>query len=147
MKFLKNLLDRRAKVTALIEMPQGSTKKIEIKDGLPVVDRELDIPVPISYGYIPGTICEDGDPLDVFVVSDKYLDTGHLLSVRVIGIFECVDQGKRDDKLLAVADGEDCKVLKAMAQVSHYLLNYKPGFKVNGYHFVKSFKELEKYKA
>jgi inorganic pyrophosphatase len=147
MKFLRNLFDRRPKVTALIEMPQGSLKKIEIKEGKPVVDREISIPVPISYGYIPGTLAEDGDALDIFVVSNKYLDTGHIVSVRVIGMFECQDQGITDNKLLAVAQDEECNPVKSMAEVANYLMNYKSGFKILNFRSKVSLKEIERYKT
>lgn len=145
MRFLKNLFDRRPRVLAIIEMPEGSLQKIELKEGRPVIDRMLSVPVPISYGYIPGTLCEDGDPLDIFVVSGKYLNTCDVVSVRVIGIFECLDQGLGDDKVLAIVEGEECSELKIMAQVANYLLNYKPGFVIKGWKEIKSKKDLEKY--
>jgi inorganic pyrophosphatase len=147
MKFLKNLFDRRPKVTALIEMPQGSTKKIEIKNGLPIVDRDLAIPVPVSYGYIPGTLAEDGDPLDIFVVSKKYLDTGHIINVRVVGIFECQDNGVSDDKLLAFAENEEHNLVESMTEVAHYLMNYKYGFKILNFRSKVSLEEIRRYKT
>ena len=146
MNFLKNLFDRRPKVKAMIEMPTGSLKKIEIKNGKPVVDRELTIPVPVSYGFIPGTLSEDGDPLDIFVISNKYLDTGDLVNVRVIGIFKCTDQGLEDDKVLAILEDEKIDSFEYMVKVANYLMNYKPGFELEDYKRVKNVKDLERYK-
>ena len=124
-----------------------STKKIEIKDGKPVVDRVLNVPVPISYGYIPGTLAEDGDALDIFVISNKYLNTGDLVQVRIIGMFECLDQGVSDNKILAVIEGESCNETICGSQVANYLLNYKSGFELLGWKKIKSLKELDKYKV
>ena len=144
MNFLKKLFNRRLKALAHIEMPEGSLKKIELKGDKFIVDRELSVPVPVSYGYIPGTLSKDGDPLDIFVVSEKFLDTGDFVDVEVIGVFECLDQGLEDDKVLGVTKDEKCKELEVMAKVANYLMNYKPGFEIKGW---KEIKDLEKYRV
>jgi inorganic pyrophosphatase len=144
MNFLKRLFNRRPKAVAHIEMPEGSTNKIELKGDGFFIDRKLTIPVPVSYGYIPETLSKDGDPLDIFVISEKFLDTGDFVDVEVIGVFECLDQGLEDDKILAVAKGEKVKELEAMAKVANYLMNYKPGFEIKGW---KEIKNLDKYRV
>lgn len=133
---------------AIIEIPQGSTKKIEIKDGIPMVDRMLSIPCPFSYGFIPGTMCEDGDALDVFVLSNKYLDTLDEVEIIPIGMFKCTDQGLGDDKMLAKTKDyhNEAIYLKEMVKVGMYLTKYKEGFKVNDYKRLDKTFKLEDYK-
>lgn len=124
----------------LIEMPMGTDKKIEVKDGVPTVDRVLKMVVPTNYGYIPNTLAEDGDPVDAFVISKKDLKTLDLVDVEIIGIYECFDQGIPDNKLLTKVKGEkytDNEILSEMVRVGHYLLNYKEGFKVTDYKSIK----------
>lgn len=121
------------KLIALIEMPEGTTDKIEVKDGNPVVDRVISIPVPANYGFIPNTMAADGDPKDIFVVSKVPLKTMDKVEVKVIGEFLCTDQDIEDNKLFAIKADESLDyiaVLRNMVQVGDYLLNYKPGFKV-----------------
>lgn len=124
------------KLTAIIEMPEGTTDKIEVKNGSPIVDRVISIPVPANYGFIPNTMAADGDPKDIFVVSQVPLKTMDQVEVKVIGEFLCTDQGVEDNKLFALKANEEfdkLTVLKNMTQIGDYLLNYKPGFKILGY--------------
>lgn len=90
----------------LIEIPCRSRVKYELdkETGLIRVDRILHSAVyyPANYGLIPGTYCEDGDPLDVFVLGEESLDSGVIARVRPIGILRMVDGGENDDKILAV---------------------------------------------
>lgn len=119
-----------------IEMPEGTNQKIEIKNGVPIVDRILSLNVPANYGYYPGIISKDGDPLDCFVVSKNPLKTADIVEALVLGQFLCTDQDVEDNKLFAVKADEkfdQITILKNMAQIGDYLLNYKPGFKVLGY--------------
>jgi len=124
------------KSKAIIEIPEGSLEKIEIKDGVPKIDRILTIPNPVAYGFIPDTLAEDGDALDIFVISNKLLNTSDEVEVKIVGAFKCTDQGVIDNKLVAVMSNEktdDLTILKNLAQIGDYLLNYKPGFVINGY--------------
>lgn len=124
------------KLKALIEIPENSKEKIEIKNGIPVVDRLLTIPVPANYGYVPDTLAEDGDALDIFVISQNKLKTAQSVEVTVVGMFKCLDQGVQDNKLIAILDGnkfDDVTIFKNVVQVGDYLINYKPGFIVEGY--------------
>lgn len=137
------------KTTAIIEMPAGTKDKIEIKDGIPMVDRTLDIEVPVAYGFIPNTLAEDGDPVDIFVLSSTKLKTNMETTVTVLGVFDCIDNGEEDHKLFGVIDKylftED-EIFQHVVNVGHYLLNYKAGFKVNGYSSIKDNSYLDKYK-
>ena len=132
---------------AVIEIPEGSTDKIEIKDGKAVVDRKLDQPVPVSYGFIPGTTAEDGDALDIFVISNKMLNTFDEVEVTIVGMFKCTDQGIQDNKLLAVISGEKTNglLIVHMSKIGNYLMNYKEGFEVQEYKEFKNKKEVSKY--
>jgi inorganic pyrophosphatase len=91
---------------ALIEIPYGSRVKYEMdKDsGLIRVDRILHSAVyyPANYGLIPGTYCEDGDPMDVFVFGEDPIFPGVVARIRPVGILRMVDGGEKDDKILAV---------------------------------------------
>src|SRR5215813_1731935 len=95
-----------AEVNAVIEISRGQTNKYEYDKELNVfrLDRNLYSPVhyPGDYGFIPSTLAADGDPLDVLVLVDAPSFPGCLMSVRPIGVLEMSDQGKKDEKILAV---------------------------------------------
>ena len=97
-------------VNAVIEIPRDSVNKYEYDKQLHVVrlDRTLFSPVhyPGDYGFIPCTLGLDGDPLDVLVLVEAPSFPGCLMEVRPIGVLRMVDQGKGDEKVLAVADSD-----------------------------------------
>lgn len=124
------------KFKALIEIPEGSLEKTEVKDGVASVDRLVTIPYPAAYGFVPGTLEKDGDPLDIFVLSKKPLKTLDLVDVKLLGLFKCTDQDLEDNKLLAIVENEhfdELTILKYMTSIGDFLLNYKSGFKVLDY--------------
>ncbi|MFZ0662842.1 MAG: inorganic diphosphatase [Acidobacteriaceae bacterium] len=96
-------------VTAVIEIPQGSVNKYEYDKKLHVfrLDRNLFSPVhyPGDYGFIPKTQAEDGDPLDILILGDAPTFPGCVYYARPIGLFEMLDQGISDEKILACATG------------------------------------------
>lgn len=93
-------------VNAVIEIPLDGTMKFEYDKKLHVfrLDRNLYSPVhyPGDYGFLPSTLGDDGDPLDVLVLTDTASFTGCLQEVRPIGLMEMVDNGEGDEKILAV---------------------------------------------
>ena len=93
-------------VTAVIEIPQGSRNKYELdKDtGMLRLDRVLYSAVhyPGDYGFIPRTLHEDGDPLDVLVMVKHQTFPGCQIDVRPIGVLKMLDKGEPDDKILGV---------------------------------------------
>jgi len=93
-------------VNAVIEIARGQTNKYEYDKQLHVfrLDRNLYSPVhyPGDYGFIPATLSNDGDALDVLVLVDAPSFTGCVMTVRPVGFLEMVDQGKDDEKILAV---------------------------------------------
>ena len=93
-------------VHAVIEIPGGSVNKYEYDKTLHVfrLDRNLHSPVhyPGDYGFIPSTLSEDGDPLDVLVLVDTPSFPGCVMDVRPIGLLLMLDQGIPDEKVLSV---------------------------------------------
>src|SRR5438094_42390 len=92
---------------AIIEIPMGSSVKYELdkRTGLIKMDRVLYSAVyyPANYGFIPQTLAEDDDPLDVLVLCQEPVVPLTLLKARAIGLMTMIDSGKRDHKILAVA--------------------------------------------
>jgi inorganic pyrophosphatase len=90
----------------VIEIPLDGTQKFEYDKQLHVfkLDRNLHSPVhyPGDYGFIPSTLSDDGDPLDVLVLVPGPSFPGCVQEVRPIGLLEMLDQGTLDEKVLAV---------------------------------------------
>ncbi|HET9946711.1 MAG TPA: inorganic diphosphatase [Patescibacteria group bacterium] len=97
-------------VNAIIDIPQGSSLKIEYDrtHGVFMLDRvEPNIfPKPVNYGFIPQTKDTDGDELDVFVICDEPIPTGVLVKATVIGIFNFEDDGDMDYKIVCVPEDD-----------------------------------------
>ncbi|NIQ78532.1 MAG: inorganic pyrophosphatase [Anaerolineae bacterium] len=91
---------------AVIEIPKGSNAKFEFKGGFFRLARFTTEAYPLDYGFFPGTLADDGDPLDVLVFSFRKLATGDTIRVRPVGVLMMVDRGNRDNKVLAVLDGD-----------------------------------------
>ena len=93
-------------VTAIIEIPRGSRNKYELdkETGMMKLDRVLYSAVhyPGDYGFIPRTLFEDGDPLDVLVRINEPTFPGCMVEVRPIGVLKMLDKGEPDDKILAM---------------------------------------------
>lgn len=94
-------------LTAVIGIPMGSSVKYELdkETGLLKLDRILYSAVyyPANYGFIPQTLAEDDDPLDVLVLCQEPVAPLTLVSARAIGLMTMIDSGKKDHKVLAVA--------------------------------------------
>src|SRR6201998_674170 len=125
-------------VNAAIEIPGDSVKKYEYDKKLNVfrLDRNLYSPVhyPGDYGFIPSTLSEDGDPLDVLVLVDAPSFVGCVTQVRPIGLLEMLDQGVPDEKVLAVgknnpryADVWNCSEIypHMLKEITHFFAIYK----------------------
>ena len=95
---------------AVIEIPLGSSVKYELDkaSGLIKMDRVLYSAVyyPANYGFIPQTLAEDDDPLDVLVLSQVSVAPLTLMHARAIGLMTMIDAGKKDHKIIAVATGD-----------------------------------------
>lgn len=93
--------------SALIEIPKGSSCKYELDKatGLLRLDRMLytSTHYPANYGFIPRTYADDGDPLDVLVIGIDPIFPMTLVQVYPIGVMRMIDDGKLDDKIIAIA--------------------------------------------
>ena len=94
------------KFEALIEIPKGSKAKYELdkKTGLLRLDRVLytSTVYPANYGFIPRTLADDGDPLDVLVLCNEIISPMTLVTCMPIGVIKMVDGGELDEKIIAV---------------------------------------------
>jgi inorganic pyrophosphatase len=90
----------------IVEIPQHSANKYEYDGNLGVfrLDRALYSPLhyPGDYGFIPGTLADDKDPLDVLVLVQQPSYPGVLIEVRPVGVLNMVDSDEKDQKVLAV---------------------------------------------
>ena len=95
-----------SKVNAIIEIPYGSNIKYEVdKDsGVVMVDRVLygAMFYPANYGFVPNTLADDGDPVDILVLNEYPLQAGSAIKCRLIGVLIMEDESGMDEKLLAV---------------------------------------------
>lgn len=93
-------------VNAVIEIPEGSKVKYEIdkETGFLYVDRVLfsSIVYPHNYGFIPQTLCDDGDALDILVLMQEPVAPLSFMRAKPIGAMRMVDCGEQDDKIIAV---------------------------------------------
>lgn len=91
---------------AIIEIPKGSFNKYEVdkESGLIALDRAnySYAPYPFDYGFAPQTLWDDGDPLDVIVLTTFPLAPGILVAVRPVAVIDMTDTGESDYKIIAV---------------------------------------------
>ncbi len=122
----------------IIEIPRGSHNKYEIdkETGLIALDRANydGTPYPMNYAFAPQTLWEDGDALDVLVISTYPIDVGVLVEVRPIAIMDMIDSGESDAKIIAVPVNDrrfeevhDLKDLNkhTLKEFKHFFENYK----------------------
>lgn len=106
---VENHLDQ-SDFTAVVEIPKGSHVKYELDKatGLLRVDRVLHSAVyyPANYGFLPRTLADDNDPLDVLILGSEAFHPMSVVSARAIGVLHMIDGGKQDDKILAVHVGD-----------------------------------------
>jgi len=97
-------------VEARIEIPMGSQNKYEIdhKTGKIKLDRVLYSAAfyPVEYGFVEDTLSEDGDPLDILVMTSSPTFPGCYIDARIIGGIDMIDTGDKDTKILAVNIGD-----------------------------------------
>jgi inorganic pyrophosphatase len=93
-------------VRMIVEIPKNSSNKYEYDAALGVfrLDRTLYSPMhyPGDYGFIPGTLADDGDPLDVLALVEEPSFSGCMIEVRPVGILNMVDNAEKDQKVIAV---------------------------------------------
>lgn len=126
-------------VNAIIEIAQGSRAKYEVDKptGLLRLDRVIysSFHYPINYGFIPQTLGQDGDPLDILVICSQSIQPLCLVEANVIGNMQMIDTGTQDDKIIAVA-AKDPSVnhIKTMDELPRHFIaelrNYFEQYKV-----------------
>ena len=125
-------------VNVIIEIPKGSKNKYEIdkETGMIKLDRAMRTSqdYPFDYGFVPRTYWEDGDALDVVVLSTYPLSPGILVEARPVGLMKMIDGGDSDDKLITVPDSDprwdNVKDLKdinphTLKEIKHFFETYK----------------------
>src|ERR1700722_5835181 len=120
---------------ALIEIPAYTQYKYEMhkKSGILKLDRCLNQLIPANYGFIPDTLAEDGDPLDVFVITGAPLLPGSMCEIHVEGVFICTDNGISDHKIIATLPDGPRLDRDIVDSICKYLKTYKTGFGVKIY--------------
>ncbi len=125
----------------IVEIPPGRRRKfvVDKKSGLIRLDRYLysSLMYPGDYGYIPQTLAEDGDPLDILVMVNEPTFSGCLIEARTIGLFKMTDKGQNDYKILAVPATDP------IFAEYHDLWRVPPHFLREVEHFFATYKELE----
>ncbi|MCX8178680.1 MAG: inorganic diphosphatase [Candidatus Aenigmarchaeota archaeon] len=134
--------DAPNKVNVLIEIPQGGQIKYEMnEEGHLFVDRFLytSMNYPFNYGFICGTKGEDGDPLDVIVLSSHPVQPGSILPSQPIGLLEMEDEEGIDTKIIAVPTAKIDPIFGNYKDVSELPDFFKNRIK----HFFEHYKDLE----
>ncbi len=125
-------------INVIIEIPKGSKNKYELdkETGLIMLDRAMHTSqdYPFDYGFMPQSHWEDGDPLDVVVLTTYALAPGVLVKVRPVAIVNMVDDGDSDAKIIAVPEKDPrwdevqdlADVNKhTIKEIEHFFLTYK----------------------
>lgn len=141
-----NLLHDIASGTAdemnvIIEIPKFSKNKYEIdkKTGIIALDRVMHTAqdYPFDYGFVPQTLFDDGDALDVVLITTYPLMPGILVKARPVAIMEMTDGGDRDDKIVAVpVEDPRFKDVKDLGDLN-------PHFKKEMSHFFETYKKIQ----
>ena len=146
-------------VNTVIEIPMGSAHKIEWDRSraafmLDRVEPKI-FAKPVNYGFIPGTLDEDGDELDTLVVTEEPLPTGIWLEAKIIGIMNFEDDAEMDYKIVCVPSddrntGDSLNTLADLGdrwreQVEYHFSHYKD-LKKPGTTIVKSWGDTEEAK-
>jgi inorganic pyrophosphatase len=133
-----------SEINVFIEIPQGSSIKYELDKELGIikVDRILYTSMfyPFNYGFIPNTQADDGDPVDVLLISSMPFNPGVIVSSRPIGLLEMEDEAGLDNKIIAVPEAKVDPVFAATSNAAEDLDEY---IKQRIKHFFESYKELE----
>jgi len=143
--------DPPSEIHVVIELTRASKNKYEYdhEKNIFKLDRVLYSFAPFDYGFIPQTLDQDGDPLDVVLLISEPTFTGCLVMARPIGVMEMDDAGHIDDKIIAVPMNEpyyrDVKSLmdvpkSRINELRHFYQTYK--IQEGGHTEIKEFREL-----
>lgn len=128
-------------INVIIEIPMNAEPvkyEVDKDSGALFVDRVLTTPMhyPCNYGYIPHTLCGDGDPADVLVVMPVGLHPGSVIRCRPVGILKMTDEAGQDSKIIAVPHDKVFPAYKniksiadlnelTLARIAHFFEHYK----------------------
>ncbi|MCC7289127.1 inorganic diphosphatase [bacterium] len=126
-------------INVIIEIPRGThgnKYEMDKETGAIFLDRVTAVPMyyPYDYGYVPQTLCEDGDPLDALIVIDEPLYPGVVVPVRPVGVMYMIDGDEADEKLVCVPvddiTKDHVKEIDDLGPqvknfIKHYYLHYK----------------------
>lgn len=138
---IKSGRDIPNEINVIIEIPmQGEPVKYEVdkETGALFVDRFMATPMfyPANYGYIPNTLSEDGDPVDVLVITPVPLICGAVIRCRPVGMLKMTDESGVDAKLIAVPTTKVSKLYEnvntyqdlpqpLLSSIEHFFTHYK----------------------
>ena len=131
-------------VNVIIEIPMHSAPvkyEVDKSNGVLSVDRFLSTSMmyPVNYGYVPQTLSEDGDPVDILVVTPVPLHYGSVIRARVVGLLKMTDEHGIDAKLIAVP-------IDKLSKLYHHVQTYNdlPQALLSSIeHFFTHYKDLE----
>ncbi|MCK9529330.1 MAG: inorganic diphosphatase [Gammaproteobacteria bacterium] len=134
-------------VNVIIEIPAHSDPvKYEIdKDtGAMYVDRFMSTAMhyPCNYGYVPNTLSNDGDPVDVLVVTPVPLIPGSVIRCRPVGVLKMTDESGDDAKVLAVPIDKLCRTFRQVRDIN----DVSPALREQIAHFFEHYKDLDEGK-
>lgn len=134
-------------INVIIEIPtQGDPVKYEVdkQTGAMHVDRFMSTAMyyPCNYGYVPKTLSEDGDPVDILVISPFPLITGAVIRCRPVGMLKMEDESGVDAKILAVPVTKLTPLYAHITDIDHVCNNLKRTIS----HFFEHYKDLEQGK-
>lgn len=134
-------------INVIIEIPAHSDPvkyEVDKETGAMFVDRFMSAAMfyPCNYGYVPNTLSEDGDPVDVLVVSPVALISGAVITCRPVGMLNMTDESGRDQKIVAVPVGKLTDLYDGVKDVG----DLPPSLLAQIGHFFEHYKDLEKNK-
>lgn len=128
-------------IYVVVEIPKKSRNKYEydVKGGFVKLDRVLfsSLHYPGDYGFVPQTLHDDGDPLDVLVMTNEPTYSGCVIEARPLGVFHLMDREQVDDKILAVPHTDP------LFNAYRSLDDVPPHFLEEVTHFFNVYKDLE----
>ncbi len=132
---------KKTEMNVVIEVPRGSKNKYEIdkKTGLIALDRVMHTAqdFPFDYGFVPQTLWDDDDALDVVILTTYPLSPGVLVRSRPVAIMQMIDSGDPDDKVIAVpAEDPRWKDVRDLADINKHTLKEMK-------HFYSTYKDLQ----
>jgi len=131
-----------AEINVIVEINKGSKNKYEIdkETGMIALDRVAHTAqdFPFDYGFVPKTLWDDGDALDVIMLTTYPLQPGILVRVRPVAIMHMIDDGDSDDKIIAVPLGDPrWDEVKNLADINKHTIKEME-------HFYSTYKKIQK---